>query len=179
MNRKLVIAAVTTAALAVGGSSIAFAGDDTDSSEALAASLRTGDDVDDRRDDDRDDRDDRDDDRDGRDDDHGDDRDDRRELRDAKVTLQQAVAAALKAVPGTAESVELEDDDRLVWDVDLLGKDGKWYEITVDANNADILERDVDSDDDRDDRDDDRDDRDDRDDDRDDRDDRDDDRDDD
>ncbi len=78
MNRKLVIAAVATAALAVGGSSIAFAGDGTDSSEALAASLRTGDDVDDRRDDDRDDRDD---DRDDRDDDR-DDRDDRDDDRD-------------------------------------------------------------------------------------------------
>ncbi|MCG3040891.1 PepSY domain-containing protein [Streptomyces fenghuangensis] len=182
MNRKLVVAAVATAALAVGGSTLAFADDDT-AQDALAASLRVGADTGDRDDDadDRDNLDDGDDSRgdgrsDGRDDDRGDDdRDELRTLRGAEVTLQEAVAAALKAVPGTAESAELEDDDsdRPVWEVDVLGEDGTWHEVSVDADSADVLERSAESDDrdgdddrgadtdDKDDRDDDRDDRDD------------------
>ncbi|SEQ70952.1 PepSY domain-containing protein [Streptomyces radiopugnans] len=151
MNRKLVVAAVATAALAVGGGTLAFAEDDTDRS-ALAASLRAGADTDDR-DDSRDDRSD-------------DDRGERQTLRGAGITLQEAVAAALKAVPGTAESAELDDDDsdRLVWDVDVLGEDGAWHEVSVDADSADVLERGAgsdDGDDAEDDRDDDTDDRDD------------------
>ncbi|GAA2399710.1 hypothetical protein GCM10010420_27820 [Streptomyces glaucosporus] len=160
-NRKLVVAAVATAALVAGGSTLAFAGDDTAPSEALAASLRTGDtdDRDDDRDDDKDDRDDRDD----RGGDKGERDDDLRKLRGAEVTLQEAVAAALKAVPGTAESAELDDDgDRPAWDVDVLGKDGAWHEVAVDADSGDVLKRSADADDrddDRNDRDDDKDDR--------------------
>ncbi|MGY1453152.1 PepSY domain-containing protein [Streptomyces sp. SS8] len=161
MNRKLVVAAVATAALAVGGSTLAFADDDT-AQDALAASLRAGADTGDR-DDEADDRGD-----DSRGDDKGDDRDDddrdeSRTLRGAGVTLQEAVAAALKAVPGTAESAELEDDDsdRPVWEVDVLGEDGTWHEVSVDADSADVLERSAGSDDRDDDKgDDDRDDRD-------------------
>ncbi|URN14425.1 PepSY domain-containing protein [Streptomyces radiopugnans] len=45
-------------------------------------------------------------------------------------------------MPGTAESAELDDDsDRLVWDVDVLGEDGAWHEVSVDADSADVLER--------------------------------------
>ncbi|MCI0384933.1 PepSY domain-containing protein [Streptomyces sp. CNQ085] len=158
MNRKLLVAAVATAALAVAGSTLAFADDDT-AQDALAASLRvgagTGDRDDDRGGDDRDD--DRDDDR------GGDDRDDdRRAPRGTGVTLQEAVTAALRAVPGTAESAELDDDDgRPAWEVDVLGEDGTWHEVSVDANSADVLKRgagaddrddDRDSDDDADDR---------------------------
>jgi uncharacterized membrane protein YkoI len=140
MNRKLVVAAVATAALAVGGGTLAFAEDDTDRS-ALAASLRAGADTVG-----RDDTDDRDDSRDDRSDD---DRGERQTLRGAGITLQEAVAAALKAVPGTAESAELDDDDsdRLVWDVDVLGEDGAWHEVSVDADSADVLERGAGSDD--------------------------------
>ncbi|CAL9525457.1 hypothetical protein SUDANB106_03947 [Streptomyces sp. enrichment culture] len=140
MNRKLVVAAVATAALAVGGGTLAFAEDDTDRS-ALAASLRAGADTVGRGDtDDRDD---------SRDDRSDDDRGERQTLRGAGITLQEAVAAALKAVPGTAESAELDDDDsdRLVWDVDVLGEDGAWHEVSVDADSADVLERGAGSDD--------------------------------
>ncbi|MBN3931518.1 PepSY domain-containing protein [Streptomyces verrucosisporus] len=155
MNRKLVVAAVAVA-LAVGGSTIAFADDDT-AQDALAASLRAGADTGDR-DDEADDRGD-----DSRNDDKGGDRDDDRDEprtpRGAEVTLQEAVAAALRAVPGTAESAELEDDDsdRPVWEVGVLGEDGAWHEVSVDAGSADVLERSAEPDD-RDDDDDDRDD---------------------
>lgn len=165
MNRKLVVAAVATAALAVGGSTLAFADDDT-AQDALAASLRVGADAGDR--DDERGGDGRDDDADDRGDDSDDADDDRRALRGAEVTLQEAVAAALKAVPGTAQSAELEDDDsdRPAWEVEILGEDGSRYEVSVDTDSADVLERNAESDDRDDDRDDRGDDKDDRDDDR-------------
>ncbi|MDG9705928.1 PepSY domain-containing protein [Streptomyces sp. DH37] len=135
VKHKLVVAAVATAALAAGGSAVAFAGDDALPADALAASLRAdagdGDDTGER------------DERDG----------DRRELRGAKVTLQEAVGAALKAVPGTAESAELDDEDgRTAWDVDVLGEDGRWHEVRIDAAGGGVLGGDGADRDDRDDR---------------------------
>ncbi|MGY5130216.1 PepSY domain-containing protein [Streptomyces nigrescens] len=72
-----------------------------------------------------------------------------REARAAKVTASDAAAAALKAVPGTVAGLDL-DADRpgLVWDADVLGKDGKWHEVTLDAGNARVLNQHVDHDDD-------------------------------
>lgn len=42
------------------------------------------------------------------------------------------------------------DADRpgLVWDADVLGKDGKWHEVTLDAGNARVLNQHVDHDED-------------------------------
>ncbi|WP_148590587.1 PepSY domain-containing protein [Streptomyces sp. WAC01526] len=72
-----------------------------------------------------------------------------REARTAKVTASDAAAAALKAVPGTVAGLDL-DADRpgLVWDADVLGKDGKWHEVTLDAGNARVLNQHVDQDED-------------------------------
>lgn len=63
-----------------------------------------------------------------------------REAGAAKVTAPEAAAAALKAVPGTLSGLDL-DTDRpgLVWDADVLGKDGTWHEITLDAGTARVL----------------------------------------
>ncbi|MFC9231474.1 PepSY domain-containing protein [Streptomyces decoyicus] len=74
---------------------------------------------------------------------------DLREANAAKVTAPDAAAAALKAVPGTVTALDL-DADRpgLVWDADVLGKDGKWHEITLDAGNARVLNQHVDHEDD-------------------------------
>ncbi|PBC85111.1 MULTISPECIES: PepSY domain-containing protein [unclassified Streptomyces] len=70
-----------------------------------------------------------------------------REANAAKVSAPDAAAAALKAVPGTVTGLDL-DADRpgLVWDADVLGKDGKWHEITLDAGNARVLNQHVDHD---------------------------------
>ncbi|MCX5448019.1 PepSY domain-containing protein [Streptomyces nigrescens] len=72
-----------------------------------------------------------------------------REARTAKVTASDAAAAALKAVPGTVAGLDL-DADRpgLVWDADVLGKDGKWHEVTLDAGNARVLNQHIDNEDD-------------------------------
>ncbi|MEV7860506.1 PepSY domain-containing protein, partial [Streptomyces hirsutus] len=127
---------------------------------------RRDDDGDDDRDDDRDDRrdddgdDDRDDDRDDRRDDDGDD--DRDDLDDddaralsADVTAAEAVFVALKHQPGTAVSVEMDDDDdgehrgRAAWEVDILGGGDTWYSVWIDPSSGKVLgsERDDDDDD--------------------------------
>ncbi|MGW7246450.1 PepSY domain-containing protein [Streptomyces decoyicus] len=81
-----------------------------------------------------------------------DDADGQEELREAdaaKVTASDAAAAARKAVPGTVTGLDLDADRAgLVWDADVLGKDGKWHEITLDAGNARILNQHVDHEDD-------------------------------
>ncbi|REK86822.1 peptidase M4 [Streptomyces inhibens] len=77
------------------------------------------------------------------------DREDIREANAAKVTAPDAAAAALKAVPGTVAGLDL-DADRpgLVWDADVLGKDGKWHEITLDAGTARVLNQHIEHEDD-------------------------------
>ncbi|MEW9516916.1 PepSY domain-containing protein [Streptomyces tubercidicus] len=74
---------------------------------------------------------------------------DLREARVAKVSAPDAAAAALKAVPGTVSGLDLDTDrSGLVWEADVLGKDGKWHEITLDAGTARVLNQHVDQDDD-------------------------------
>lgn len=70
-----------------------------------------------------------------------------------RVTLDEAVAAALKAVPGTVTEVELDDDDhgaRLVWELDVYGKDAVRHDVTVDAGTGKVLSTRDDDNDDRD-----------------------------
>ncbi|MEV0279167.1 PepSY domain-containing protein [Streptomyces sp. NPDC050610] len=62
------------------------------------------------------------------------------EARAAKITAPEAVAAALKAVPGTVTEIDLDEDDPgLVWEADVLGKDGKFHDVTLDAGNGRVL----------------------------------------
>ncbi|MFE7519355.1 PepSY domain-containing protein [Streptomyces halstedii] len=72
-----------------------------------------------------------------RDDDDNDDHD-RHAARSAAVSLDSAVAAALKAEPGTVTSAELDDDDHghLYWEIDVTGEDGRYHELRVDAETA-------------------------------------------
>lgn len=76
------------------------------------------------------------------------DQGDLREAKAAKVTAPDAAAAALKAVPGTVTALDL-DADRpgLVWDAEVLGKDGKQHEVTLDAGTARVLNQHLDRDD--------------------------------
>ncbi|GAA0910037.1 PepSY domain-containing protein [Streptomyces thermoalcalitolerans] len=77
--------------------------------------------------------------------------------RSARVSVQDALAAALKAVPGTVSSAKL-DRGRSgpVWEVEVLTRNGTEYDVTVDATNARVLstDRNDDRDDGRDDADD-------------------------
>lgn len=72
-----------------------------------------------------------------------------------RITLDQAVAAALKSVPGTVTEAELDDDDddhggRAVWELDIRGSDGTWHDVTVDAATGKVLKTRDDDNDDRD-----------------------------
>ncbi|MEU1432710.1 PepSY domain-containing protein [Streptomyces sp. NPDC005786] len=69
--------------------------------------------------------------------DDNDDRD-RRAPRPAPVTLDAAVAAALKESPGTVTSIELDgrEGGATHWEVDVRGEDGKEHEMDVDAKSA-------------------------------------------
>lgn len=150
MKRNIVIAVVTAAALIGGGTAtaIAISGDDeTPTTTHPVEALGSDDDRDDRRDDDRDD--------------DGDDRDD---LDDddapalaAKVNAADAVAAALEHRPGTAVSVEMDDDggdddrnhrSKAAWEVDILGKGDTRYSVWIDPNTGKVLGSEVDNDDD-------------------------------
>ncbi|MFJ1881307.1 MULTISPECIES: PepSY domain-containing protein [unclassified Streptomyces] len=72
----------------------------------------------------------------------------------ARTDVAQAVAAAVKAVPGTVTEAELDDEDGgLVWELDVYGSDKVRHDVTVDAGNGKVLGKhtsDDDGDDDRD-----------------------------
>ncbi|WP_432094828.1 PepSY domain-containing protein [Streptomyces sp. bgisy100] len=128
MKRNIVIATVAAATL-IGGTVSAFAvpGNDAAAQTPTGATSTNVRDADDRDMDDRD-ADDR-------------DTDDAREARAATTDAAQAVAKALKAQPGTVASAELDDDTAksVVWDVDVLGDDGTWHELKLDAGNGRVL----------------------------------------
>ncbi|MEU1216467.1 PepSY domain-containing protein [Streptomyces sp. NPDC005791] len=72
-----------------------------------------------------------------------------------RLTVDEAVGAALKAVPGTVTEAELDEDDddrdRAVWELDVYGSDKVWHDVTVDARNGTVLsDREDDGNDDRD-----------------------------
>ncbi|MFE6841037.1 PepSY domain-containing protein [Streptomyces sp. NPDC057686] len=54
----------------------------------------------------------------------------------ADVDAEGAVAAALKKYPGVVESV---DKDDAVWHVDVIAKDGKHAELTVDTRSGNVF----------------------------------------
>ncbi|MBL1113522.1 PepSY domain-containing protein [Streptomyces sp. 110] len=64
----------------------------------------------------------------------------------ARASLTDAAHAALKAVPGTLDSI---DRDHGRWEADVLGKDGRWHEVTLDADGK-VIDQRVDRDDDND-----------------------------
>ncbi|MEU0950840.1 PepSY domain-containing protein [Streptomyces niveus] len=158
MKRNLVIASITAAALIGGGTYTAVAMGATDTgADAAPKTVSSASLV---NDDDRDDRDDRNEPNDDRDDNgggNGGNGKDGASAAGSKLTAAQAAAAALKQHPGKVESVELDDDDRSAagrhWEVDIIGQDGKWYDLRVDASTGAVrADNDDDDDDDNDDR---------------------------
>lgn len=72
--------------------------------------------------------------------DHGDSDDEAALARSAKTGLGQAVDAALKKIPGTATSAELDDDNgrSAAWDIDVTDAKGAEHEVTVDARSGKV-----------------------------------------
>ncbi|MFE9636262.1 PepSY domain-containing protein [Streptomyces sp. NPDC006463] len=60
-----------------------------------------------------------------------------------EMNAEQAVAAALKKHPGVVESV---DKDEAVWHVDIISKDGKHAELTVDTRSGKVFTENADED---------------------------------
>jgi uncharacterized membrane protein YkoI len=64
----------------------------------------------------------------------------------AKISLQQAINAALSRENGTLQRVELQNEDGfLVYNVELVSADKKLHEVKVDAGNGSILRVDSDT----------------------------------
>jgi uncharacterized membrane protein YkoI len=62
-------------------------------------------------------------------------------LKDAKVTIDQAIKTALEKVPGTAVEAELEKKhDKTVWEVEVVGADGKTTEVHIDAATGAVID---------------------------------------
>ncbi|MBO8195414.1 PepSY domain-containing protein [Streptomyces oryzae] len=139
MKRKVIIATVAAAALVGGGTATALgvAGHDSDTDGKAAASqsnARTTADHGDDRDDDNGDHDDRGDDR------EGGRADKAEETGNADVSFSRAAHSVLKEVPGKMTELELDTDgNRLVWEADVLGKDNKWHEVSIDATKGNVL----------------------------------------
>lgn len=137
MKRKVIIAAAAAAVLIGGGTATAFTaagGSHDDGRDDMTVSHRY-----DRHDDDADDIDDIDDDAEGR--------GGATAARSVQVSVQDALAAALKAVPGTVSSAELDRGwNGPVWEVEVLTRNGAEHDVIVDATNARILSTDRDDD---------------------------------
>lgn len=57
------------------------------------------------------------------------------------VKMNDCVKASLERHPGAVLEVEMEHDDgRLLFDIDIQGKDGKTWEIECDAVSGEIVE---------------------------------------
>ncbi|GAA2071076.1 hypothetical protein GCM10009801_22330 [Streptomyces albiaxialis] len=162
MKRKVIIATVAAAALIGGGTATAVgvsgsSGNDTKPLPQSQSQVRLSDDDhgdhDDRYDDhdgrddlDSDDHDGRDD-RDGRDDDGSGKADRDESAGNADVSADEAHERVLKAVPGTVTELELDtDDNRLTWEADVLGKNGTWHKVELDAGDGKVLRQGTDRD---------------------------------
>ncbi|GAA0485941.1 PepSY domain-containing protein [Streptomyces olivaceiscleroticus] len=151
MKRNVVIATVAAAALIAGGTATAVAIGHEDGTTASNSSPAQGQQADGVASYENGQQGDTTDDNDNDNDDNGSNNDndggDAREARAASVTAQQAAAAALKAVPGTVTEVDLDDDaSGVAWEVSVLGKDGRWHDLTVGADQAEVRHQHVDRD---------------------------------
>ncbi|GAA0539255.1 MULTISPECIES: PepSY domain-containing protein [Streptomyces] len=64
----------------------------------------------------------------------------------ARTSFSEAAQIALKAVPGTLGSLDRDHGARTTWDAEILGKDGKWHEVTLDASTGKVLNQHIDRD---------------------------------
>ncbi|WP_326687888.1 MULTISPECIES: PepSY domain-containing protein [unclassified Streptomyces] len=149
MKRKVIIATVAAAALVGGGTATAFGAvgnsGGADTKPQSHSNVRTMDHDDDQDDHDGDDR------RDDRDDHDGRDGAGSRahraeETGTADVSLSRAVEAVHKAAEGDITELDLDTDrNRLVWEADVFGKDGKWHDVKIDATKGKVLKNRVDA----------------------------------
>ncbi|MGQ0811299.1 MAG: PepSY domain-containing protein [Nitrospiraceae bacterium] len=62
-------------------------------------------------------------------------------VKDAKVTIEQAIKTASEKVQGTVVEAELEKKHgKTVWEVEVLGADGKVTEVHIDAASGAVID---------------------------------------
>lgn len=62
-------------------------------------------------------------------------------VKDATVTIDQAIKTASEKVPGTVVEAELEKKHgKTVWEVEVLGADGKVTEVHIDASTGAVID---------------------------------------
>ena len=68
-------------------------------------------------------------------------------VNDAALTIDQAMSIALKEVPGKVTEVEIEKEDgKLIWEVSVLDDQNQTFELEIDANSGEVLEKELDDD---------------------------------
>lgn len=61
--------------------------------------------------------------------------------KEAKVTVDQAIKTAMEKVQGTVVEVELEKKhDKTIWEVEIVGADGKVSEVHIDAVSGSVID---------------------------------------
>ncbi len=61
--------------------------------------------------------------------------------KDAKITIDQAIKTASDKVQGTVVEAELEKKHgKTVWEVEVVGSDGKVTEVHIDAGSGDVID---------------------------------------
>jgi len=69
-------------------------------------------------------------------------------IKDAKITIEQAIKTAGEKVPGTVVEAELEKKhDKTVWEVEVVGADGKVTEVHIDAATGTVIDTEAKKDD--------------------------------
>lgn len=62
-------------------------------------------------------------------------------IKDATVTIDQAIKTGLEKVPGTVVEAEIEKKHgKTVWEVEILGADGKMSEVHIDAATGAVID---------------------------------------
>lgn len=62
-------------------------------------------------------------------------------VKDAKITIDQAIKTASDKVQGTVVEAELEKKHgKTVWEVEVVGGDGKVTEVHIDAGSGDVID---------------------------------------
>ncbi|WP_069765582.1 PepSY domain-containing protein [Streptomyces sp. LUP47B] len=125
MKRNIVIATLTAAALATGGTVAAFAAGD-DAATATQRHTNTGARADD------------------------DASEDRTALSGGSITAAEAISAALGHTPGTTVSADLDDDGATAWEVTVVKGDGTEYDVRIAPDSGKVLGAQRDTDDDND-----------------------------
>jgi uncharacterized membrane protein YkoI len=66
----------------------------------------------------------------------------------AKTERSAAEDAALNAVPGEVQEIELENEGgSVVYEVEVAGDDGKLHEVVVDAGTGEVLDQEIETED--------------------------------